>query len=140
MARLEARHLVSYSHCSGGDLEQRPRAAIRVSKNLVSVGMACQISSASKCVFADGREQRPGHSIARIRRPRPRVMSIKHHYRHWARVAAYGVTFFSFSCPALFQGPQQRGTSSNESMKRSTVASFPTGTNRTSGAGAEKGA
>ena len=39
MASLEARHLVTYSHPSGGDPEQRPRAAIRVSKNLVSVAM-----------------------------------------------------------------------------------------------------
>ena len=39
VASLEARHLISYSHSSGGDPEQRPRAAIRVSKNLISVGM-----------------------------------------------------------------------------------------------------
>ena len=39
VASLEARHLISYSHSSGGDPEQRPRAAIRVSKNLVSVAM-----------------------------------------------------------------------------------------------------
>ena len=73
MASLEARHLVSYSHSSGGDPEQRPRAAIRVSKNLVSLGMeqfwsrdvtACLVRGADvsvvfASVYCDIKENQP---------------------------------------------------------------------------------